>query len=133
MTVTDRTGVGRIAVWAILTGGGLALLACATTPRDGSFPAQKALLGKTEQEVVACAGKPLSEGMEGNEKTLTYYLDSRANEDTFSGSKSSVIGVRHGCTAELHFKGGRVADVGYKPSVRGGVEHCAEIFQQCLP
>jgi hypothetical protein len=108
------------------------LAGCATLGQEGNLPAKKALIGKTSQEVLACAGKPLSEGMEGDEKTATYYRDSKANEDSFSGSKSSVIGVRHGCAAELHFRDGRVAAVEYQPSVRGGIEHCEEIFAQCL-
>jgi hypothetical protein len=109
--------------------------ACATAPPDGSFPAQKALIGKTESEVLACAGTPVRTVIdveEGGDRVLFYQKSSRANEDTFPGSKSSVIGVRHGCTAGLRFKDGRVAAVEYQPSARGGIEHCEEIFSQCL-
>lgn len=123
--------------WALIAGAAAPLLlllaGCATSVPEGGFPAQKALIGKSESEILVCAVKPASEGMESSEKIVTYYRDSKANEDTFSGSKSSVIGVRHGCTAELHFKDDRVTAVEFHPSVRGGVEHCEEIFRACMP
>ena len=112
------------------------LSACATTPSDGSFPAQRALIGMTEQEVLVCAGTPVRatiEVWEGGDRVVFYHKSSRTNEDTFPGTKSSVIGVRHGCTAKLHFKDDRVTAVEYEPSARGGVEHCEEVFAQCLP
>ena len=93
------------------------------------------MFGKTEPEILDCAGTPFRADIvvtEGGDRVLFYHKSSKANEDTFPGSKSSVIGVRHGCTVELHFKDDRVREVEYQPSARGGVEHCEEIFVQCL-
>ncbi len=51
--------------WALITGAAAPLLmlvsACATAHPDGSFPAQKALIGKSESEMLACAGEPKSD------------------------------------------------------------------------
>ena len=110
--------------------------ACATVGPEREFPAKKALIGKTETEVLQCAGTPVRatiEVAEGGDRILFYHKRSRANEDTFAGSKSSVIGMRHGCTAGVHLSNDRVTKIEYEPSVRGGIEHCEEIFWQCLP
>jgi len=113
----------------------VAVSSCATIRPEKEFPARADLVGKTEEAILACAGTPVRaviEVEEGGDRVLFYRKSSKANEDTFAGSKSSVIGIRHGCTAEVHFKGDRVTKVEYQPSVRGGIEHCEEVFAQCL-
>ena len=122
-----------VAVRAVLMMG---LLAGCTMPKpDGSFPAQKALLGKTEQEVVACAGKPKQKSTSGDETQLTYRRSAPVFEESFAISKTSVPCPRHACEAVVVLKGDRVAEVRYSPTPHslGGCEHCEEIFQQCLP
>ena len=113
----------------------LLLAACATVQPDGSFPAQKALLGKTEQQVVACAGKPKARFASGEETQLTYRRNAPVFEESFAISKTSVPCPRHACEAVVVLKGDRVSEVRYNPVPHslGGCEHCEEIFEQCLP
>jgi hypothetical protein len=109
--------------------------ACATVQPDGSFPAQKALLGKTEQEVVACAGEAKKKSASGEETRLTYHRKALVFEESFAISKTSVPCPRHACEAVVVLKGDRVAEVQYHPTPHslGGCEHCEEIFRNCVP
>jgi hypothetical protein len=113
----------------------LLVSACATAPPDGSFPAQKALLGKSEQEVLACAGEPKKRSSSGEDTLLTYHRKAPVFEESFAISKTSVPCPRHACEAVVVLKDGRVAEVQYHPIPRsiGGCEHCEEIFRKCLP
>jgi len=123
-------------VAAIGTVVALGLLAACVTPGiDGGFPAQKALIGKTESEVIACAGKPKTKSASGEETQLTYHRSAPVFEESFAVSKTSVPCPRHACEAVVVLKGDRVSEVHYHPIPRslGGCEHCEEIFQPCLP
>jgi len=124
---------------ALIAGAAAPLLmlvsACATAQPDGSFPAQKALLGKTESEVLACAGETKHKSASGDETKLTYHRRSPVFEESFAASKTSVSCPRHACEAVVVLKGGRVTEVQYHPtpSSIGGCEHCEEIFRKCMP
>lgn len=135
VTVTERTGVRKIAARALLTWGGFAFLACATVPQDGSFPAQKALIGKTTSEVLACAGEPSRKYVSEDETILAYQRGAPVFEESYTISKTSVPCPRHACEAVVVLKGDRVTEVRYHPTPHaiGGCEHCEEIFQKCLP
>ena len=111
------------------------LSACAATSPDGSFPAQRALIGMTEQEILACAGKPKTRSSSGEETVLSYRRAAPVFEESFAGSRGSVPCPRHGCEAVIVLKDGRVAEARYHPSPPsvGGCEHCEEIFRSCLP
>lgn len=123
--------------WALITGAAVLLLvsACATVSPDGSFPAQKALIGKTESEVLACAGEPKARSVSGGETTLVYRRTAPVFEESFSIAKSSVPCPRHACEAVVRLKDGRVVEAQYRPTPHslGGCEHCEEMFRQCLP
>jgi hypothetical protein len=109
--------------------------ACATDRPDGSFPAQKALIGKTETEVLACAGEPKKRSSSGEDTLLTYHRKAPVFEESFAISKTSMPCLRHACEAVVVLKDGRVAEVQYHPIPHsiGGCEHCEEIFRKCLP
>lgn len=123
---------GRLAVAACLCCG---IAACATTIPDGSFPAQRTLLGKTAQEVLACAGEPRERTGGDGETRFTYYRKAPVFEKSTAVSKGSVPCPGHACRAVVVFKGGRVTEVQYhpEPPSLGGCEHCEEIFQACQP
>jgi len=124
------------AVAAIGTAAAMGLLAgCVTPSFDGGFPAQKALVEKTESEVIACAGKPKTKSASGEETHLTYRRSAPVFEESFAISKTSVPCPRHACEAVVVLRGDRVSEVRYNPVPHslGGCEHCEEIFQQCLP
>lgn len=122
-----------------LAGAAVSLLmlasACATAHPDGSFPAQKALIGKTESEVLACAGEPRARSVTGEETRVTYRRTAPMFEESFASSKSSLSCPRHACEAVVVLKGDRVTEVQYYPTPQslGGCEHCEEIFRQCAP
>jgi hypothetical protein len=122
------------AIWALMAMG---LVAGCVTPlgQDGSFPAQKALVGKTESEVLACAGEPKQKSASGEDTRLIYHRKAPVLEESFAISKTSVPCPRHACEAVVVLKSGRVSEVQYHPTPRtlGGCEHCEEIFQGCLP
>ncbi len=125
--------------WTLIAGASVPLLmlvsACATAHPDGAFPAQKVLLGKTGQEVLACAGEPKKKAVSGEETQLTYHRRAPVFEESFAISKTSVPCPRHACEAVVVLKGDRVSEVQYHPTPHslGGCEHCEEIFQKCLP
>ncbi len=110
---------------------------CAAVTPNGSeeYPAQKALIGKTRQELIACAGTPVSERA-GEERTavMYYYREASQLEESFPGSKSSFAKVHHGCRATIVLDQDRVADVRYEsdPSSYQDEDHCEEIFDRCV-
>jgi hypothetical protein len=111
------------------------MFACATVSPDGSFPAQRALVGKTAQEVLACAGEPRERTDSGEETRFTYYRKAPVFEKSIAVSKGSVPCPGHACRAVVVFKGDRVTEVQFhpEPPSLGGCEHCEDIFQACLP
>lgn len=121
------------AIWALMVMGLLA--GCITSVPEGGFPAQKALIGKSESEMLACAGEPKKRSSSGEETRLTYHRKAPVFEESFAISKTSVPCPRHACEAVVVLKGDRVAEVQYHPTPQslGGCEHCEEIFQKCLP
>jgi hypothetical protein len=106
---------------------------CATGPQDQSFPAQAALIGKTKQEVLACAGSPLGETRKDEAVVLTYFKHAPPFEESFAESKASRPAVRHGCAARVTLKDDRVTDVRYQsvPERFAAYDHCEEIFTKC--
>jgi hypothetical protein len=121
------------AIWALMVMGLLA--GCITSVPEGGFPAQKALIGKSESEMLACAGEPKKRSSSGEETRLTYHRKAPVFEESFAISKTSVPCPRHACEAVVILRGDRVAEVQYHPTPQslGGCEHCEEIFQKCLP
>jgi hypothetical protein len=121
-------------LWAVLAMG---LWAGCATPAgpDGSFPSQRALIGKTESEVLACAGEPRTRSATGEEVRLTYRRTAPVFEESFASSKTSMPCPRHACEAVVVLKGDRVTEVQYHPTPQslGGCEHCEEIFRKCMP
>ncbi len=116
-------------VWSFLAVGG-----CATLTTDQPFPAREALIGKTEKEVVVCAGEPLARTSGEEGAVLIYYREAPPLERSFVGSKASVPIVPHGCRARLKLKDQRVTEVEYVPvpASIGGMEHCEQMFEPCL-
>jgi len=112
-------------------------LGCSTTPSESTTPpspTQKALIGKTKAELLACAtGQPEARTV-GELTVLRYYKEASQFEESFSGTKSSVARLHHGCWASLVLKHDRVEGVQYDsiPSSHIEDDHCDEIFAQCV-
>jgi len=114
-----------IAVW---------LIGCAASQPIAPDPIGKALLGKSKQELVSCAGNPLEETKTAEGPVLTYYKEAPIFEESFSLSKGSTSGVHHGCWAHLLMEDDRVVGVEYRSVPRSidSTDHCEEIFHTCI-
>ena len=101
---------------------------------DRTEPHRKALLGKSKQELVACAGNPLEETKTAEGTVLTYYKEAPMFEESFSLSKGSTAGAHHGCWAHLLVEDNRVVGVEYRSAPRSvdATDHCEEIFHTCV-
>jgi hypothetical protein len=114
----------------------VSLSGCAEVGPNGStgYPVQRALIGKTAQQLLACAGQPGSERPDGDRVVFLYHREASLFEESFPGSKGSVPMVRHGCHATIVLQQDRVSDVRYEsePSSYRGEDHCEEIFASCV-
>jgi hypothetical protein len=110
------------------------LIGCAASQPTPLNPIGEALLGKSKQELVSCAGNPLGETKTAEGTVLTYYKEAPMLEESFSSSKASRSGVHHGCWAHLLMGDDRVVGIEYRsaPQSVDATDHCAEIFQTCV-
>jgi len=103
-----------------------------TTPQ--SSDSRQTLIGKSEAEVIACAGQPQTVSSRDAVKLLTYDNESGLLEGSFPGTKGSrPEGARHRCTAVITLENDRVTHVNYRmtPESSDIHEHCPEIFAGC--
>ena len=114
----------------------LGLAACAQEGPYGNLnhPAQQALIGKTKQELLACAGKPVGEFTDGDRIVVVYYKEASVLEESFPSSKSSFPMVHHGCRATISLEQDRVDEVRYESIPRSyrDEDHCEELFSSCI-
>ena len=113
--------------------GFVGLIGCAASQPTEPNPIGKALLGKSRQELVTCAGNPLQETQTVEGTVLSYYKEAPMLEESFPFSKGSRSGAHHGCWAHLLMGEDRVVGVEYRsvpPSVHA-TDHCEEIFHTC--
>ncbi len=110
------------------------LIGCAASQPIAPNTIGKALLGKSKQELVACAGNPLQETVTTEGTVLAYYKEASMLEESFSFSKGSRSGVHHGCWAHLLMGDDRVVGVEYRSAPRSvdATDHCEEIFHTCV-
>lgn len=110
------------------------LVGCAAPQPLEPSPIGKALLGKSKQELVACAGSPLQETKTVEGTVLSYYKEAPMFEESFPFSKSSRPGAHHGCWAHLLMGEDRVVGVEYRSVPRSvdATDHCEEIFHTCV-
>lgn len=114
-----------IAVW---------LIGCAAAQSIAPSPIGKALLGKSKQELVACAGNPFHETKAAEGTVLSYYKEAPMLEKSVPFLKGSRSGARHGCWAHLLMAEDRVVGVEYGSVPRSidATNHCEEIFHACV-
>ena len=133
MTMLDTMYRVRM-VWPLC--GLIALVGCAGVTPNGteSYPAQQALIGKTKEALLACAGPPVIERIKVDHVLFVYYREASQLEESFPGSKSSFARVHHGCRATIELKEDRVSNVRYEsdPSSYQDEDHCEEIFELCV-
>ena len=117
--------VVSIAVW---------LSGCAASQPIEPNPVGKALLGKSNQKLVACAGNPLQETKTAEGTVLKYYREASMLEESFPFSKGSRAGAHRGCWAFLLLVDDRVIGVEYNaaPSTLNTSDLCERIFETCV-
>lgn len=128
-----RKGQSLIALHVLVGSIALIVSACVTNHADRSLKAQS-LLGKTQQEIIGCAGEPVKKVVRGDTTLLIYYVEASEVASSFMGSKSSLRLERpHACRASLAVVAGRVEGVQYDsiPATFAGEDHCDMIFQGC--
>lgn len=110
------------------------MLGCHSTPPiTEGYPHQRALQGKSKEQVLACAGTPLQEREDGAVAMLRYYKEAPLLEESMVSSKSSRPTVHHGCWATVVIQHQRVDQVQYRfvPSSVDASNDCEEIFANC--
>ena len=110
------------------------LIGCVASQPVEPNPIGRALLGKSKQELLACAGSPLKESKTAEGTVLSYYKEAPMFEESFASSKASRPGAHHGCWAHLLMGEDRVVGVEYRSVPRSvdATDHCEEIFHICV-
>jgi hypothetical protein len=113
-----------VAVW---------LVGCAASQPIEPSSVQKALIGKSKEELASCAGHALEETKTVAGTVLKYYKEAPMFEESSVFSKTSRAGVHHGCWAYLLLLDDRVVGVEYRsvPQSFNATDHCEEIFHVC--
>jgi len=115
----------------------IGLSSCATeVPPVVSAPpsVEKALIGKTKQELLACSAVTPDERMLQDTTQLMFYKEASLLEESFPVSKASFPRVHHGCLAHAQLIEGRVQNIHYHavPPGYASFDHCDHIFEACL-
>jgi hypothetical protein len=119
-----------------LLGGLVACLGCAeVTPSEAEpTPAQRALIGKTKQVLLACAGSPAIERNQGDQVVLVYFREASQLEESFAGSKGSFARMHRGCRATIVLREDHVTELRYEgePNSNRDQDYCEDIFEACV-
>ena len=109
------------------------ITACATTPGVPDDEIRKALLGKSQAEILACAGTPVQENQTEQGLILRYYREAPMFDESGVFLKGSRPGVHRGCWVSLLFEKDHVVGAEYRsaPESLGDVRLCDGIFESC--
>jgi hypothetical protein len=112
----------------------LLLGGCAAAARLEGNPNQQAMVGKTKEKVLACAGRPLQQTTDHDLTLLRYYREAPILEESFATSKASRPGMHRGCWAIVVLEDDRVSDVIYRfvPHTVDASQECEDIFDSCV-
>jgi hypothetical protein len=123
--------IGRIVLPLLAS---MILAACASTlPSTEGHHHQTALLGMSRSQLLACAGAPTRESLEGDSALFRYYREAPMLEESIVSSKGSHAGVHKGCWATVVIRAEQVEAVRYRfvPGYIDASNHCEEIFANC--
>lgn len=114
---------------------GLTACAGASHHRELAYHAQQVLIGKTKEELLACAGPPVSEKVKSGRTVLVYYREASQLEESFPGSKGSFAMVHHGYRATIMLLEDHIDEVRYESVPRSyrDEDHCEDVFAGCVP
>jgi hypothetical protein len=113
----------------------MTMAGCAATERGDGDSVRSMLIGKSEQEISACAGEPRRRFEEGEKMRLIYRNEPTVLERSFPSARGTVTCPHHGCEARVILQNGRTAQVEYHPfpNADGDCDHCDRIFVRCSP
>ena len=94
---------------------------------------RKSLLGKSQAEILACAGTPVQENQTEQGLILRYYREAPMFDESGVFLKGSRPGVHRGCWVSLLFEKDHVVGAEYRsaPESLGDVRLCDGIFESC--
>lgn len=119
----------------VLSVVGLLVHGCASVPEEKILqPNAQRLLGKSQADLLQCAGKPLQHITHGPGLIFRYYKEGSMFEESKPFLKGSQSGVHHGCWASILIENERVTGVEFRTVPEGAKPHadeCVEIFQGC--
>ena len=109
------------------------LVSCATSDHVAANLGKKALVGKSEAAVIACAGQPMKHMVMEERVRMVYRNEPDVLERSFPTAKGSMPCPHHGCEAWVMLQQGTVTDVEYHPFPEGcgACDHCDRIFAKC--
>lgn len=116
---------------------GVLLQGCASVPSQNmlQLTAQK-LIGKSQADLLQCAGQPISQSSYEHAKVLRYYKEASIFEESWPCSKGSFPGDHHGCWARVLIEKDQVVGIEFQAVPEAADRHCSEckdIFQACSP
>lgn len=119
---------------ALFLTGGAALVSCNTPAHVGEYPNQQRMMGQSKSAILACAGTPTKETIDGVRTILQYYREAPILEESRPVGKGSFATVRHGCWVTVSLIDSRVVDVQYRfvPPTFDASNDCEEIFDTCV-
>jgi hypothetical protein len=134
--MTEST-IGRC-IWGSWSVVVLLLIGCTSAPvQSSSSSTAQRLLGKSQTQILQCAGKPARQTSYGaNEVVLRYYKEAPMFEESDPISKGSLPALHHGCWASLLIENEQVTGVEFRTVPEGAEkedDECEEIFRQCVP
>jgi hypothetical protein len=110
---------------------------CASAPPDNIFqPTAQKLIGKSQAELLQCAGKPLQQVPHGQGMVLRYYKEASMFEESRPFLKGSQPGLHHGCWASVLIENDHITGVEFRTVPKAAEKHadeCEELFQACSP
>lgn len=117
--------------WLLMTT--LVLAGCAGAPGSAVYPNRQALVGKSWNEVRACAGTPVREEKQGTTTRWTYYKHAPVFDRSTVGAKSSVPTPHYACWATVILEQGVVERIDYRsdPAEADAADQCEAIFDPC--
>lgn len=110
-----------------------AMTGCATPATVGEYPNQQKVIGKSKAQILACAGKPVTEQTRNDVVLLQYYREAPVLEESQPVGKGSMSTIRHGCWATVVLTDDRVTDVRYRfvPPSMDASNDCEAILDPC--
>jgi hypothetical protein len=134
ISAMNDSGILIVSLLTILSCLGLG--SCTTTPTEprAPSPTQKAMVGKTQKELMTCVGIRPEVRTVDEITELKYYKEASQFEESFSGTKSSFPRAHHGCWATLRLTNEVVTEIQYRSVPKDYIDydHCDEIFENCV-